>query len=245
MALFGLLGGKSDAASQVKKHAERVANKRIQSPDRWDAIQALAKLGTPEAVAGLLQRFTFYVEPSINDQDEKDAALAGIVAAGSIAIGPIDAFLQRAESISWPVKMLERIAGASAVIERLLALLNKMDTEYERDPQRKIQVLVDLEDRRDPRVAPAVVRFLSDANETVRFHSACTLLAQEDATEHRAALIERVLLEESVRVRVRVLEAFAQHGWSVAETPELAATLRAKLPAGFSLDPKGIPSRKA
>jgi hypothetical protein len=52
-------------------------------------------------------------------------------------------------------------------------------------------------------------------------------------------------LEESVRVRVRVLEAFAQHGWSVAETPELAATLRAKLPAGFSLDPKGIPSRKA
>lgn len=238
--MFGLFGGKSDG-SQLKKLAERVANKRGQLPDRWEAIQALAKMHTAEAVAGLLPRFTFYVEPSINDQEEKDLAFDGIVATGSAAIAPIVAFLQRAESISWPVKMLERIAGPEALIERLLELLQSMDTEYERDPQKKIQVLAELEDRRDPRIAPATVRFVDDANETVRFHAASTLLAQGDAAEHRAALLKRVENEESVRVRVRILDGFVKAGWTIEDA---SPALRAKLPAGFSLDAKGVLVRK-
>jgi hypothetical protein len=241
MAMFGLFGGKSEG-SQVKKLAERVLNKRSQSPDRWEAIQALAKLGTGEAVAALLPRFTFYIEPSINDQEEKDMAFDGVVRAGTAGIEPIVAFLKRAESISWPVKMLERIAGPQVVIERLLELLTVMDTEYERDPQKKIQVLVELEDRRDPRISAAVVRFLGDANETVRFHAASTLLGQPDATEHRAALRKQVEQEESVRVRVRVLDGFLQAGWEIGEA---SPALRARLPAGFSLDAKGKLVKKA
>jgi len=54
MALFGLFGSK-DESSQLKRHAERVASKRIQAVDRWDSIQALAKLGTADAVAALLR----------------------------------------------------------------------------------------------------------------------------------------------------------------------------------------------
>lgn len=240
MAMFGLFGGKSEG-SQIKKLAERVVNKRGQSPDRWEAIQALAKLHTAEAVAALLPRFTFYVEPSINDQEEKDAAFQGIIAAGSAAIGPVADFLKRAESISWPIKMLERIAGPEAVIERMLELLAGMDTEYERDPQKKIQVLVELEDRRDARIAPAVLRFLEDANETVRFHAASTLLRQDDAPEHKAALAARIEREESVRVRVRILDGFIQAGWSIeGATP----ALRARIPAGFSLDAKGTLTKK-
>jgi HEAT repeat protein len=238
--MFGLFGSKSDG-SQIKKLAERVANKRGQLPDRWEAIQALAKLRTPEAVAALLPRFTFYVDPSINDQEEKDAAFDGIVAAGSAAIEPIAAFLKRAESISWPLKMLERIAGPEMLVERLLELLQAMDVEYERDPQKKIQVLAELEDRRDPRIASTVERFLSDANETVRFHAASTLLAQADAAAHQAALVKQVEQEESVRVRVRILEGFAKAGWAI-ENPSDA--LRSRLPAGFSLDAKGVPVRK-
>jgi HEAT repeat protein len=239
--MFGLFGSKSDG-SQVKKLAERVANKRGQSPDRWEAIEALAKMHTAEAVAALLPRFTFYVEPSISDQDEKDAAFNGIVSTGSAAVAPIVTFLQRAESISWPVKMLERIAGPEAVVERLLELLQAMDTEYERDPQKKIQVLVELEDRRDPRIAAAVARFVSDANETVRFHAASTLLGQADAAEHRAALVARVEQEESVRVRVRILDGFAQNAWAIENA---SAALRSKLPTGFSLDAKSVPVKKS
>jgi HEAT repeat protein len=238
--MFGLFGGKSDSA-QLKKLAERVANKRSQGPERWEAIEALGKMHTSEAVAALLPRFTFYVEPSINDQEEKDAAFNSIVAAGSVAVAPVVAFLKRAESISWPVKMLERIAGPETLIERLLELLATMDTEYERDPQKKIQVLAELEDRRDPRIAPAVLRFLADTNETVRFHAACTLLGQSDASDHRAALAARVQHEESVRVRVRILDGFIQKGWPIEDAP---SGLIARLPTGFSLDGKGAISKK-
>jgi len=236
MAMFGLFGGKSEG-SQVRKLAERVANKRGQSPDRWEAIQALAKLGTAEAIAALLPRFTFYVDPSINDQEEKDSAFAAVIAAGSVGVPAIVAFLKRAESISWPVKMLERIAGPEVLIEHLLELLATMDAEYERDPQKKIQVLVELEERHDPRIAPAVLRFLGDANETVRFHAACTLLGKAESDEHRDALAARIEQEESLRIRVRILDGFVQARWPLlSSSPGLVA----RLPAGFSIDPKGM-----
>lgn len=235
MAMFGLFGGKSDS-SQVKKLAERVLNKRTQSPDRWEAIQTLAKMGTADAVAALLPRFTFYIEPSINDQEEKDMAFEGVVRAGAAGVEPVVAFLKRAESITWPVKMLERIGTPELVIERLLELLGAMDTEYERDPQKKIQILVELEDRRDPRIAAAAARFLADANETVRFHAASTLLGQEGAAEHRAAMLQCVEQEESLRIRVRILDGFVQAGWPIENASD---ALRARVPASFSLDAKG------
>jgi HEAT repeat protein len=239
MALFGLLGKKSDG-SQLKKHGERATNRRAQAIDRWEGIQALAKLGTSEAVEALLPRFTFYVDPSITDQDEKDAAFDGIVAAADAAVAPVKAFLRRADSISWPLKILDRIMAPEAVIETLLEVLAQMDTEYERDPQSKIQILVVFEERTDPRIAGAVVRFLEDANETVRFQAVGAVLAQADAAEQRTALLRCFCVEESVRVRNRILDGFAAAGWDVGE---MAPQIKAKMPSGFTLDRLGVPRR--
>jgi len=54
MAFLGIFGKKSDS-SAVRKHGERVANKRAQAYDRWESIQALAQLKSAEAVAALLR----------------------------------------------------------------------------------------------------------------------------------------------------------------------------------------------
>ncbi len=239
MALFGLLGKKSEG-SQLKKLIERATNRRAQAVDRWEAIQALTRVGSAEAVEGLMPRFTFYVDPSITDQEEKDAAFEGIVAAGPIAIAPVVAFLRKADSISWPLKILDRVAGSSVVIEKLLQMLAEMDTEYERDPQRKVQILVVLEERPDSRTAQAVARFLEDANETVRFQAVGALLAQADAAEHRAALLECFCSEESVRVRNRILDGFSAAGWDVGE---MGDRVKPRLPAGYTLDRQGVPRR--
>jgi uncharacterized protein with PIN domain len=241
MALFDLFGKKSDA-SVIKKHAERATNRRAQAPDRWEAIAALTKLGTSEAVEALLPRFTFYVDPSITDQEEKDAAFEGIVATGDAAIAPVTAFLRKADSISWSVKILDRIVSPAAVLETLIALLSEMQIEYERDPQRKIQTLATLEERSDPGIAPAVVRFLQDANETVRFNAVGALLAQAEASEYQTALLQCLVGEESVRVRNRILDRFATAGWPVGE---MAAQVKPRLPAGYSLSPQGAVVRKA
>jgi hypothetical protein len=237
MALFGLFGSKK---SDIEKHAERAQNRRAQAVDRWEAIQALVRIQTPEAIEALLPRFTFYVDPSITDQEEKDAAFEGIVATGEPAVGPITAFLRKADSISWPIKMLDRIVSPEMVVTTLIALLAGMDTEYERDPERKVQTLATLEERRDARIAPAAVRFLEDANETVRFNAAGALLAQPEAEEHREALLRCFCGEQSVRVRNRILEGFAASGWNVGDK---AADVKPRLPAGYTLDRQGVPRR--
>ena len=55
MAFLGIFGKKSDG-SGVRKHAERVANKRAQAYDRWESIQALSQMHTRESVEALLPR---------------------------------------------------------------------------------------------------------------------------------------------------------------------------------------------
>jgi HEAT repeat protein len=238
MAFLGLFGGKSGPGA-VKKHGARVANKRAQAPDRWDSIQALGAMGTEEAAEALLQRFTFRVDPSITDQEEKDAAFEGIVRAGSAAVPPVRRFLQRSDSIAWPLKCLERLLDEEEVTGELLAVLETMDIEYERDPDKKIQILAALEERQDERVVPAVQRFLEDANETARFHAVQTLLAQGDDSVQEP-LLATALKEESLRVRSAILDGFIARNWSAGDRRD---ELQAKLPPGYAVDGQGKPRK--
>jgi hypothetical protein len=114
-----------------------------------------------------------------------------------------------------------------------------MDTEYERDPQRKLQLLSSLEEKRSPRVAEAVAPFFLDVNEEARFHALGAALAQENAEEVLPQLREALAEEESVRVKARALDAMAQHGWSLGEAKD-----DVELPDGYTADKKGVP-RKA
>jgi HEAT repeat protein len=243
MGLLGLF--KKSGAGAVKKHAARVGNKRAQSPDRWEAIRALGEIGTPEAVDALLQRFTIRVDPSITDQEEKEAACDAIARAGDSAVDPVRRFLRQHETLAWPMKCLARLVPDEQITGELVSLLESMDTEYERNPEKKIQVLSALEERKDPRIIDAVKPFLDDVNETTRFHSVGTLLAQvgaedESAEQVRQALLEALLAEESVRVRSSILDGFIERGWTFGERKDDA---KAKLPPGYAVDSQGKPSR--
>ncbi|MCB9603931.1 MAG: HEAT repeat domain-containing protein [Sandaracinus sp.] len=229
MGLFDFFGRKSGGA--VGKHAARAADKRAQAPDRWQSLRALGDMKSAEAVEALLQRFTFRVDPSITDQEEKDLAMHGIVSAGEVAIEPVRAFLKESASVAWPVKMLQQLVGPEELVGDLLAILADMHTDYERDPQRKIDLIMQLEDHRDARIRPALERFVEDANETVRFHAVQTIAGQEDVDDSKEAFVALYLREESVRVRVRVLDVAVDRNWTV--DPEAMAP---KLPAGYSLD---------
>jgi HEAT repeat protein len=197
---------------------------------------------TREAVEALLPRFTFYVEPSITDQEEKDAAFAGIVESGAAGVEPVVAFLKRVDSISWPVKMLDKVAEPEAVVGYLLDLLTKMDTEYARDPESKIQILTTLAERTDPRAAEAVVRFLGDANESTRFAAVGAIVGQNAVATYKSALVNTVCGEDSVRVRNRILDALATGGHSVEPEQE---RVKARLTQGYMLDTGFVPRKRA
>jgi len=235
VGLFDLFGGGADRT--FKKHAERAADKRAQAVERMASIEYLAEDGSPEAVAALLKRFAFYVEPSITDEEEKDRALRGIVAAGEDALDPLRRHARIAENLVWPLKMLEEILEEESYVGEMIDILSRFDTEYERDPQRKIDLLSLLEERTDPRIAPAALRFLEDVNETVRFHTVGAVLHQADEAASREPMLAHLCKEESVRVRNRILEAFASLGWGVQG---FRAEVEKLLPKGWVIDRAGV-----
>jgi HEAT repeat protein len=238
MGLFDVFKG---GGGGLKKHVARVANKRAQKHERWESIEVLASDGSDEALRALLTRFTVRVDPSITDGEEKNLAFHGVVQHGEAALEPVLDFLSSSETLAWPLKILKEIQSEEQVTSILLDLLSKMDTEYERDPQKKIDVIASFEERKDPRIVEAVIRFLEDMNETARFHAAGAILAQDEADAARDAMTKAFLAEESVRVRMRMLDGYIERGWKLGDVKEDALK---KLPAGYSLGKKGEVRKK-
>ncbi len=222
-------------ANPAAKWADRV-EKRAQNYDRQEAIQALADLGTAEAVEVLLKRFTFHMDPSITDQEEKDAAFRGVLRAEKAAIEPVRAFVAKAESLAWPMKIMKELVDEPEYTAELLRWLSRWDTEYAKFVDPKVQLLAELEEHRHPDIRAEVERFLEDVNEPARFHAVAALLAQDDAAA--APALARLLGdEESVRVRTRIADGLASRGWIVPE--EERDAVRKALPPAFQLDANG------
>jgi hypothetical protein len=225
------------ASAAAAKWAEKAGDKRAQNYDRQEAIAELSELGTAEAATALLKRFTFNLDPSITDQDEKDGAYQGILAAGQAAIEPIRAFSAKAESLAWPIKLLKELLGEDAYIEELLLWLGRWDTEYAKFIDPKLQLLAALEEFKHPSILPKVEPFLEDVNGDARFLAVGTVLAQEDEGSV-PALVAALHEEESLRVKNRILDGFVARGWRVPE--ELLAKTRKALPPEYNVDGDGL-----
>lgn len=239
---MGLLDifAKNDSPAAIKKHAARVGNKRSQAQDRWESIKALRKAGGEAAAAALLPRFDYKVDPSISDREEKDYVVESLVHIGDAGLPAVRAFLHASDSIAWPLRVLTQLLSDEDVVGELLALCADMSAEYERFPEKKIQVLAELEERRDARTAEAVVPFLRDMNESARYHAVGAILRQPNAADFVDSVVDAFLDEESARIRSTVLDRLAEAQLSVgARQAEVAA----KLPSGYKLGATGIPQR--
>ena len=231
-------GGKKSPAS---KWAAAAADKRAQSYERQEAIGELCKLKSPDAVEALLKRFTFQTDPSITDQEEKEAAFEGIVGTGRDGIEPVRAFAAKAESLAWPVRILKEVLREEELVAELLVWLARWDTEYAKFIDPKLQLLAALEDYKHPDIRAAVEPFLQDVNEPARFHAVATTLAQAESASV-GPLVAVLVDEESVRVRTRIADGFATLGWSIPEEHRDAS--RRALPHQFGLDADGKISKR-
>jgi HEAT repeat protein len=193
-------------------------------------------MGTPEAVEVLLKRFTFHIDPSITDQDEKDAAFQGVLKTGAAAIEPVRAFAAKAESLAWPMKIARELLEEPEFVEELLRWLARWDTEYSKFVDPKVQILTALEEHRNSAIREGVERFLEDVNEPSRFHAVSALFAQSDAAA-LPALLKLLVDEESVRVRTKIVEGLVAQGWEIPGDQREAAS-RA-MPGGYTVDARG------
>ncbi|RYG20904.1 hypothetical protein EON82_19705, partial [bacterium] len=117
-----------------------------------------------------------------------------------------------------------------------LGLLSKWDTEYAKFVDPKLQLLNALDEVKDERVAPVVLEFLEDVNETARFHAAAALVTQADESTIEP-LLTAFELEESARVQKRIAEGFVKLGWKVPA--ERIASVRKTLPHEWRLSEDG------
>ncbi len=218
--------------SDLSRFERLISTKLSQELDRQDAIQQLSRMGTPQAVAVLLKRFNWHLDPSITDQDEKETALEGIVAAGDAALEPIREYCRRAESLTWPIKALERIVSPEHLEEELLTLLDQFDTEYVRNPEPKVQLLASLATFPSDAVRTAVEPFLEDASEPVRFAAAATVFAMSDP-QSVPSLVAALEHEESLRVKNRIAQGLAERQWPIGA--DQRSSCETSLPPGYRL----------
>ena len=254
MGFFDLFKGKSGSgkdgggerdqqkkANAAAKYAEAAGSKRAQAYDRQEAIQELCKLRSADAVEALMKRFTFQTDPSITDQEEKEAAFEGIVGAGREAIEPVRAFAAKAESLSWPLRVLKEVLPEEELVAELLVWLERWDTDYAKFIDPKLQLLKALEDYQHEDIREAVEPFLEDSNEEARFNAAATTLAQKDKAAI-PALIKMLREEESVRVKSKVADGFVALGWEVPDDQRDA--VRKVLPYQYTVDGAGLFSKR-
>ena len=257
MGLFDFLSGKGNLEKTVK-----TANaKNGQSADRYRALERLRDEATDESVAGMLRRFTWNYDKTIEDEQEKEWVFDQVVELGShkahegddadtravkeqtraLVLRQLEKAMMSAETIAWPLKILQRLAPGDEGWPHLEKVIEANDNSYVRDPSRKIQLITHLgEHFTDERVAREMLQYLEDVDETVRFATACALGHQKNEEVAREPLLRLLLSkdEESRRIKVRILELLAELGWNThGFKGEVEQTLSDY--SGFSLDGKG------
>jgi HEAT repeat protein len=237
LGLFDIFSKSKEEKPKSDKEVPRlerlVANKLSQNYDRQEAIDELSRIASAASARALLKRFDWMLDPSITDQEEKETCLRGIVAAGELALDPLRDYCKRAESLTWPIKVLKEIVPPERFVEELLSLLDLFDTEYMRNVEPKVQLLRVLEEHPNEDVRVAVEPFLADANEMVRFTAVNTTFAVSN-DKSTPALVDALVAEESLRVKNRIGERLAERGWPIPE--ELLDAAKKALPPGFAVE---------
>lgn len=232
---------KRPSSSSAAKWAEAAGSKRAQAYDRQEAIQELSELCTAEAVAALLKRFSFQIDPSITDQEEKELAFQGILKAEREAIEPVRAFSAKAESLGWPMRIVKELLDEEELVEELLLWLSRWDTEYAKFIDPKLQLLEELSEHVHPRIREVVEPFLADASDPARFNAVQATLAQKDPASLQPLLV-LLLDEESVRIRTKIAAGLMNLGWEIPDDQRDA--VRKALPPQFGVDGSGCVTKR-
>lgn len=215
---------------RIARQQRTLTDRDAQAEDRDKAARWLADNGSPKALVALLTRFDLQLENGLKDKAEKELVYGLVVGSGDGAERPLDRHLERCRHVALALKMYVELKGEPAAIERVFQVLEHERKKDDFKPQKKVDLLVWLAERRHAGAVAAASPFLEDFDEGVRYAAAEVIIAQQD--DAGRAQLEKVLrnaAEESNRLRVRVADVFAQRRWSVDPSAQV------HLPGGFSV----------
>ena len=243
MGVFDLFSKEGRHLRAREKNIGRAVNKYAQSPDRMKALQSLLDDSSPDAIYGLLRRFGMMYDKTIEDEQEKEWVFEMLVEKGGSIIPSVQKYLFSAESISWPLRLLDKIANKEQELEVIKSVLDRHEAGYERDPTKKIQLLNHMASLKDARVSPMVLPYLGDMDEGVRYAAVDSLVrcANEEISRDPLLLQFISTSEDSRRIRIRIADGFADLGWLVKGH---RGEVEKHLPEQFQIDREGHIKRK-
>ncbi len=219
----------------LKKQAARLVNPNVQHEDRLRAADILVDMGTEDAYLALLARYDMVLEKGYMDQDEKVYVRDLLVERGEETIGAIKRFMKESINVNWPQRILSNILeDDEKVLGHVLEVLEAERDGGDMKGEKRARLLQLLIQYQDARIIPAVLPFLDDFSEEVRFKAVEVLDMQEDPSVC-APLVKALIRpeEDSVRVRHRMLEILARHRWPLGEYRD---AVEAILPDEFILE---------
>ncbi len=243
MGILNFLSKEGRGKRNLEGNIKRAVHKYAQSPDRYKALQGLLENGTPEAIYGAIRRFGMMYDKSIEDEQEKEWLFDALVEKGASIIPQVERYLLSAESISWPLRLLNKVAAKEHELEVIKRILERHEPGYERDPTKKIQLVNHLAGLKATEAPALCVGYLVDMDEGVRYAAAEALIRLENEDVAREPLIEHFVAdsEESLRVRLQIAEGFVARGWLVTTH---RPAFDKKLPDQFSIDRQGLIKKK-
>jgi HEAT repeat protein len=203
---------------KIKRLGKRLTERFGPPENRQKAIAVLAEMATPEALSALLLRFTINSDSRITDAEEKQVVFDHLVALGDVASQPLRSFLREKNSVSWAVRTLAEIIPPAELLDLVLQELQRLATEYSRDPEKKVQLLHWLTEHHvtvDARLGAAAQAFLGDMSDDVKIAALAVLLQQRDPAFREPLLQALVDEDQSARVRKELVAALADLGVGV------------------------------
>jgi hypothetical protein len=230
--------GKSGANSKIDKLRRKSTNAFGQAIDRQHAMKELFRIGTPEALEALLERYGVNASVSIVDQDEKRELYEWLVSAGEKAIAPIESYVSRADGVYWPLKALREVAGLDRAVDALLRALDRAETIDARVNEQRAQLVSNLRDFQHPRVLERLKALCADPNDDVRMMALDGLITYGENEALPVVGARLVAADENHRIRSVLFEQLVEHGWSLA-TWRADMEASGVLPGHYAFGPTG------
>ncbi|QRK05798.1 HEAT repeat domain-containing protein [Archangium violaceum] len=241
MGIFDFLGG--SGPEKALKLKSKVTQKYGDPTTRQKALQQLGEMKYPEAVSVLLHRYTITVEPLTTDADEKEHVFELIKGFGKDAIPPVTEFLRKSEqATSWALRILEALLPESEVVDIVVSTLNALSAQYMRDPEKKVVLLHYVTDKKDPRIAEAVLPHLDDMADEVKIAALKALGPQKHEPAREPILRLLTTSDTARRVQVAALSALQESGFGVQGYREKVEPL---MTDPYYLDGNGVVQRRS
>ncbi|MBI1945382.1 MAG: HEAT repeat domain-containing protein [Deltaproteobacteria bacterium] len=166
--LDNLFGGDKPTQKNIDKLVVRVKERYAQPEYRREAMDKLIAMATPEAITGVLARFTVVAQSPHWDEEEKRWLVDQLAGLGEPARSALLAFLKKADHIAFAAKALQRLDKPEQFVADLIACLTARPPEDHRSIQGKAELVAALADTNDARARDAVVPYLDDHSDDVR-----------------------------------------------------------------------------